>query len=371
MYSSLFYISLWMVQGISMILFNKLLLTTWGFKFPFFLTMWHMIFATIVTQVLSRTTTMLQAVKENRVSSNEFIRKFMPMSLLYAISLVLGNSAYKFISVAFIQMLKSSTPVIVLLLSFVAGREKPSLVQLLITFMISVGVVLSTVGELKFNMMGFIIQFSAVCCECSRSLIMDLLLANKKIDSLSMLYYMAPFSSVTLAIGFLYIELPQFLETEFTLNLLVALFLNGCLSFSLNIAVIMLVSNASVIVMSACGPLKDILLVIISILFFKTNVTSLQIVGFGISLLGMYLFREYKANKGAFLLSLCRPNSGLLVVRNNIERLPTIDEEDEETSLFDKGSYISDHDDLDGALDISDIMDDLEDQRGNTISNRN
>ena len=351
-----------------MIFFNKLLLTTWGFKFPFFLTMWHMIFATIVTQVLSRTTTMLQAVKENRVSSNEFLRKFTPMSLLYAISLVLGNSAYKFISVAFIQMLKSSTPVIVLLLSFFAGREKPSLLQLLITSIISLGVVLSTVGELKFNMVGFVIQFSAVCCECSRSLIMDLLLANKKIDSLSMLYYMAPLSSVTLAVGFLYMELPQFLEFDFTLNLLVALFLNGCLSFSLNIAVIMLVSNASVIVMSACGPLKDMLLVILSILFFKTHVSSIQIVGFSISLLGMYLFREYKANKIAFIQSFCRSNSGLLVVRNSTERLLTIDEEDEETVHLDKSSDTSSHNDVEGALDISDIIDYPEDQR---ISNRN
>jgi drug/metabolite transporter (DMT)-like permease len=378
--SSLFYISFWMVQGISMIFFNKLLLTTWGFKFPFFLTMWHMIFATVVTQVLSRTTTMLPAVKENRVSYNEYLRKFIPMSLLYAISLVLGNSAYKFISVAYIQMLKSSTPVIVLLLAICAGREKPSLVQLLITSTISLGVILATVGELKFNLLGFIIQFSAVFCECSRSLIMDLLLANKKIDSLSMLYYMAPFSSLTLAIGFLYMESAQLLEAKFTPNLLVALFLNGCLSFSLNIAVIMVINNASVIVMSACGPLKDILLVVLSVLFFRTEVSSLQVVGFGISLFGMYLFREYKSNKGACLLSIhhgClsvfRSNSGLLSIRNGLERMPTIDEADDETDLLNtsKVSDIIGSYDVEGALDISDIMDFSSDGRDNIESNRN
>ena len=378
--SSLFYISFWMVQGISMIFFNKLLLTTWGFKFPFFLTMWHMIFATLVTQVLSRTTTMLPAVKENRVSSNEYLRKFIPMSLLYAISLVLGNSAYKFISVAYIQMLKSSSPVIVLLLAICAGREKPSLVQLLITFTISLGVILASVGELKFNLLGFIIQFSAVFCECSRCLIMDLLLANKKIDSLSMLYYMAPFSSLTLAIGFLYMESTQLLEAKFTPNLLVALFLNGCLSFSLNIAVIMVINNASVIVMSACGPLKDILLVVLSVLFFRTEVSSLQVVGFGISLFGMYLFREYKSNKGACLLSIhhgClsvfRSNSGLLSIRNGLERMPTIDEADDETDLLNtsKVSDIMGSYDVEGALDISDIMDFSSDGRDNIESNRN
>ena len=378
--SSLFYISFWMVQGISMIFFNKLLLTTWGFKFPFFLTMWHMIFATVVTQVLSRTTTMLPAVKENRVSYNEHMRKFIPMSLLYAISLVLGNSAYKFISVAYIQMLKSSSPVIVLLLAICAGREKPSLVQLLITSTISLGVILATVGELKFNLLGFMIQFSAVFCECSRSLIMDLLLANKKIDSLSMLYYMAPFSSLTLAIGFLYMESAQLLEAKFTPNLLVALFLNGCLSFSLNIAVIMVINNASVIVMSACGPLKDILLVVLSVLFFRTEVSSLQVVGFGISLFGMYLFREYKSNKEACLLSIhegclivCGTNSGLLFSRKSAEKMPTIDEADGETDhlIASKVSDIVGSNDEERALDISDCVEISSVGRENIMPSRN
>lgn len=281
-----------------MILFNKMLLTTWGFKFPFFLTMWHMVFASVLTQLLSRLTTLLPAVKESRINTNDYLRKFVPMSFLFASSLVLGNSAYKFISVAFIQMLKSSTPVIVLLLSFLVGREKPSLVQLLIMMTISFGVVLSTVGEIKFNMVGFIVQFTAVFCECSRSLIMDILLSNKKIDSLSMLYYMAPISSVTLGIGFLYVEAAEFVTFEFSPALIVALFLNGALSFSLNIAVILLVSNASVVVMSACGPLKDILLVLISVSLFNTPVSNLQCLGFAISVVGMYLFREYKSNKG-------------------------------------------------------------------------
>ena len=179
--STFFYVISWMSHGILMILFNKVLLTTWGFKFPFFLTMWHMLFASILTQILSRTTNLLPSVMEGRVSLIDYFRKFVPMSFLFAASLVLGNSAYKFISVPFIQMLKSSTPVIVLILSFLVGREKPSVAQLAIMMIISFGVILSTAGEVKFNLLGFIIQFTAVFCECSRSLIMDMLLSNKKL----------------------------------------------------------------------------------------------------------------------------------------------------------------------------------------------
>jgi len=142
-------------------------------------------------------------------------------------------------------------------------------------------------------------------CECSRSLIMDLLLSNKKLDSLSMLYYMAPISSLSLFAGFLYFESTQFFSVTLSPTLLLALFLNGCLSFSLNMAVILLVGNASVVVMSVCGPLKDILLVLLSVLLFQTPITLTQVVGYNISVLGLCLFREFKnTNNKAILVNL-------------------------------------------------------------------
>jgi drug/metabolite transporter (DMT)-like permease len=45
---------------------------------------------------------------------------------------VFGNSAYKYISVAYLQIMKSMTPVPTLLVSFLIGREKPTWAQLLI-----------------------------------------------------------------------------------------------------------------------------------------------------------------------------------------------------------------------------------------------
>lgn len=295
-----FYVLFWMFQGISMILFNKILLTTWGFKFPFFLSMWHMIFATVITQFLAKTSMLLPSVREGKITVADYLRKFVPMSVLFAVSLVLSNSAYKYISVAFIQMLKSSTPVIVLLLSFTVGKEKPSLLQFSIILVISFGVILSTVGEVRFNLIGFFMQISATFCECTRSLMMDLILSNKKLDSLSMLYYVAPISSLFLSIGFLIFEFNDLAALQISYPLLAALFLNGCLSFSLNIAVILLVSHASVLVMSVCGPMKDMTLVLLSVMLFQTPVTSVQFYGFLTSMFGLYLFREFKSNNGSF-----------------------------------------------------------------------
>lgn len=51
-------------QLFQQILFNKAVLDQMKFPFPMFLTTWHMIFATFLTQIMSRTTNMLPGVKE-------------------------------------------------------------------------------------------------------------------------------------------------------------------------------------------------------------------------------------------------------------------------------------------------------------------
>ncbi len=152
------------------ILFNKLLLTTW-FRYPFFLTTWHCVLGTIFTQILARTTKLLPSVEEGKVSINDYIRKILPVSFLFAYGLVAGNVAYSYISLSYIQMVKAITPVPLLLLSFAFGREKPSVAQLLIVVVVSAGVMMSSIGELKFSWIGFLIQVSLLlrCSELSRA----------------------------------------------------------------------------------------------------------------------------------------------------------------------------------------------------------
>ena len=152
------YLVVWISLSCGMILMNKAILTIWNFGQPFFLTAWHMLFATILTQVLARTTNLLPGVEQNKVSPKIYYQKIIPIAMFFAASLSAGNKAYIFLSVSYIQMLKAFTPVCVLTFSFFAGLEKPSLLQILIVLFISTGVTLTSVGELKFNLIGFILQ---------------------------------------------------------------------------------------------------------------------------------------------------------------------------------------------------------------------
>lgn len=122
-------------------------------------------------------------VQSGKVTSQIFFKKILPMAVFFAGGLCLGNSAYQYISVAFIQMLKSMNPVPLLLckcgfkstissivyltsiisecwhvVQFLTGRETPSILQLCIVVVISFGVSLSSVGELNFSLLGFLLQ---------------------------------------------------------------------------------------------------------------------------------------------------------------------------------------------------------------------
>jgi hypothetical protein len=218
------------------IIFNKLVLSTWHFNYPFFLTAWHTFVATVSTQIVFATfPAMLPGVQEGKVSRRVYFETLLPASVFFVAGVVLGNSAYAYITVGYIQMIKAITPVPLFLLYVARGREHPSWIQLLIVLSISLGVMIASVGELQFTWIGFFIQFGAVCCDCMRLLTTDAFFKDSKIDSLSVLYYTAPTSCVLVTVGWYLFESKQMHWEVFNAQFIAILVANGLLAFSLNV----------------------------------------------------------------------------------------------------------------------------------------
>jgi drug/metabolite transporter (DMT)-like permease len=216
-------------------------------------------------------------VEKGTVTWKDFFYRMVPMSVFFAMGLVLGNMAYRYISLAYIQMVKAFTPVPLLLLNFAVGKEHPSLLQLCIVLVVSAGVLMSSIGELEFSLLGFVVQMAAVLSDCCRVMIMDLMLRDLQLDSLSLLYYTAPTSAALIFCGFIAMEARDFEPEILTPSLSLALLANGLLAFSLNVAVIYLVSSTSSMVLSISGPIKDITIVLISVCVFGAPITALQV----------------------------------------------------------------------------------------------
>jgi hypothetical protein len=56
--------------------------------------------------VLQRTTHLLDGAKEVHMTQDMFVRSILPIGLLFSGSLILSNTAYLYLSVSYIQMLK-------------------------------------------------------------------------------------------------------------------------------------------------------------------------------------------------------------------------------------------------------------------------
>ena len=167
--------------------------------------------------------------------------------------------------------------------------------------MISIGVAISSYGELLFSLMGFVLQFISTLCETSRLVLADKFLRDLKLDSLSLLYYLSPICFLLISIAFVIFELDTMpFEIFCDINFIGMLILSGLVSFALNLAVVLLMSNSSALTLSLGGIIKDILLVLLSVFIFHSPVTSIQIFGYSISLLGIVLYKSCKSNPQGF-----------------------------------------------------------------------
>ncbi|KAI9852930.1 MAG: hypothetical protein M1838_003724 [Thelocarpon superellum] len=288
-----FYVIAWISLSSSVIVFNKWLLHTKNFDFPVILTTWHLAFATLMTQILARTTTLLDGRKTVKMTGRVYLRAIVPIGFFFSMSLICGNVTYLYLSVSFIQMLKATTPVAVLLTSWGFGVSQPDMKVLVNVAFIVVGVMIASVGELKFVLVGFLFQVGGIVAEAVRLVMVGRLLssAEYKMDPLVSLYYFAPVCAVMNLAVALFMEVPRLQLANIIDTGVWTLLANAMIAFCLNVSVVFLIGKTSVLVMTLCGVLKDILLVVASMLIWGDPVSPLQFFGYSIALGGMIYFK--------------------------------------------------------------------------------
>ncbi|EJD40218.1 TPT-domain-containing protein [Auricularia subglabra TFB-10046 SS5] len=288
-------IPIWMALSTSVILYNNYVFNTLKFQFPVFLVTWHLLFSALGTRLLQRTTKLLDGTKEINMTRDMFLRSILPIGVLFSGSLILSNMAYLHLSVPFIQMLKAFNPVAILLISWTARIQDPNKKLFAIVCMISIGVALASYGELRFNMLGFIIQALAVAFEASRLVMIEILLHGLKMDPLVSMHYYAP---VCAALNLIVMVFSEGLAPFKALSTIgpwpFILLSNALVAFGLNVAAVFLIGVGSGLILTLAGVFKDILLISSSVLLFGAPITPLQVFGYGIALAGLVIYRTSK-----------------------------------------------------------------------------
>ncbi|KAL4722732.1 hypothetical protein ACLX1H_009967 [Fusarium chlamydosporum] len=286
------YIVTWIFFSNVTILFNKWLIDTAGFRYPIILTTWHLVFATIATQLLARTTSLLDSRHALPLSRRLYIRTILPIGILYSASLVFSNIVYLYLSVSFIQMLKSTGPVFTLIASWLWGVAQPDSKTFGIIMIIVVGVAIASFGEIEFSVWGFIFQMCGTIAEAVRVVMIQVMLSAEglRMDPLVGLYYYAPVCTIMNMVVVFFSEGPRFQWEDAAKAGYGMLFANAFLAFMLNIISVFLIGKTSGLVMTLSGILKSILLVAASVIIWNTQISLLQTLGYSIALMGLVLY---------------------------------------------------------------------------------
>ncbi|KAK0728273.1 triose-phosphate transporter family-domain-containing protein [Lasiosphaeria miniovina] len=286
------HITSWIFFSNLTILFNKWLIDNRGFRYPVILTCWHLIFATVATQILAKTTHLLDGRKNVKMTGKLYLRAIVPIGLLYSASLVCSNMVYLYLSVAFIQMLKSAAPVAVLLTSWAWRVEDPSLKRLLNVLLIVGGVALASFGEIDFSLTGFLFQIGGIIFEAVRLVMIQVLLSEdgQKMDPLVSLYYYAPVCALMNILIAIPSEANSFDFADLAKCGYWLLLLNAIVAFMLNVSSVFLIGKTSSLVMTLTGILKNILLVVASVMIWHTSITPLQFCGYAVALGGLVYY---------------------------------------------------------------------------------
>ncbi|KAJ4154733.1 hypothetical protein LMH87_000012 [Akanthomyces muscarius] len=288
-----FYIAFWITTSSGVILFNKWVLAAANFRFPLFLTTWHMTFAAAVTQLMARYTNLLDSRHKVPMDIETYKRAILPIVILFSLSLIGGNLAYLYLSVSFIQMLKASTAVVTLLATWAFKIVPPNFKVLGNVSLIVFGVVVASFGEIKFHLLGFLFQVCGIIFEALRLVMVQRLLSSSefKMDPMVSLYYYAPACAVINGALMAVVEVPRMKLADFASVGMPLFIINACVAFLLNVSTVLLIGKTSAVILTMSGILKDILLVASSILLFGDPVTGQQFVGYTIALGGLVYYK--------------------------------------------------------------------------------
>ena len=124
-----------------------------------------------------------------------------------------------YVTLSFYTMVKSSTPIWVLLFSFIFGFEKPRVRLVAIIGLMVAGVILTVEGETKFDMVGFLLVLVAAIASGLRWNLTQFLLQEDRLgmdNPIATLYHLSPIMFVIMLLLSLIFENPvtQFKESE-------------------------------------------------------------------------------------------------------------------------------------------------------------
>lgn len=224
-----------------------------------------------------------------------YVRKIFPLGLLMASTLGFGNLAYLYLSVSFIQILKAMTPVMTMVVLVAARLDKPSTPVTIAVSIIALGTAIASWGELAFSLLGFVVMILSEACEACKLAAMQYLLGNLKLQLMEGIYYFTPAGFFWMVLFIVPLELARMREegaADIVMANKGAFLLAASLGFCVNLLSFGVIQSTSGLTYKVLGQVKNVAVVLSSVVLFGSAVSGLQSFGYAISIVGFGLYNK-------------------------------------------------------------------------------
>jgi len=232
-----------------------------------------------------------------KMSSRDYFYGIIPLGVIMAFNVVLGNVSLRYIPVSFMQTIKSLGPFWTVVVQYLFYRvvyiEKGVYLSII---PIVVGVMLATFSEANFVLVGFLSALTSSLIGAINNSVSGKLLSHK-LDPINLIYNIAPWSFLVLAPIACYVEL-QSIENAKEIFLIPGLpwvlIPNALLALILNFSTFLFINTTSPLTYTVVGNCKVVITIILSVLIFGNKVSFTSGVGCFITLVGAMYYQRCK-----------------------------------------------------------------------------
>ncbi|MCL7027950.1 hypothetical protein MKW94_008999 [Papaver nudicaule] len=274
-------LSLSVVSSVSIVICNKALITSLGFRFATTLTSWHLLVTFCSLQVAS-----WMKLFEHKPFEP---RAVMGFGVLNGISIGLLNLSLGFNSVGFYQMTKLA---IIPCTVFFQKKFSRSIQFSLSILLLGVGI--ATVTDLQLNTLGSVLSLLAVLTTCIAQIMTNTIQKKYKVSSTQLLYQSCPYQAITLFVTGPFLD--AFLTNQnvfafkYTHQVLVFIVLSCLISVSVNFSTFLVIGKTSPVTYQVLGHLKTCLVLGFGYILLRDPFSWRNIFGIFVALVGMLLY---------------------------------------------------------------------------------
>lgn len=292
--------SLYMVIGPSLILTNNYILNDLEFRFPMAVASLGLMTTSIFVHVLVSGLKLAKIEHEQMVDRNFYLFNIVPVGIALASTLACGNAVYMHLNVAFIQMLKAFTPVIVMIGLVVSGTDIPRKEKALAVLGIAITTAANCAGAVEYTIYGLFLMFAAESFEAVRLVLTQKLLKNLKFSVVEGQYWLAPASCVTLVTFSLLTEWGSS-ESRAKMSLVYenpgVFMASGLLGLMVNFSSFLVVKTTSSVTLKVLGTVRNAALIIFQVIFASEVITFFQFVAYAFTIVCFGFYSYYDMQK--------------------------------------------------------------------------